>query len=50
MELGDYLSDLRSKFDKADYHCTIGNGADGAILFCQDPAGNRWGLRGNLID
>ena len=26
------------------------DGPNGPVLFCQDPAGNRWELRGNLAD
>jgi hypothetical protein len=50
IELGDDLNDLRSKFEKSDYVYTTYNGPEGPVLFCQDPAGNRWELRGNLVD
>jgi hypothetical protein len=50
IELGSYLSDVRSKFNKSDYEYTTSNFADRSILFCQDPAGNRWELRGKLAD
>jgi catechol 2,3-dioxygenase-like lactoylglutathione lyase family enzyme len=50
IELGDSLNDLKSKFDTSDYEYTTYHGPDGPVLFCQDPAGNRWELRGKLVD
>jgi len=46
VELGDYLTTLESKFDEASYEYTAFEGRNGRVLFCQDPAGNRWELRG----
>jgi catechol 2,3-dioxygenase-like lactoylglutathione lyase family enzyme len=50
IELGDELSILKDKFDAAGYEYKAFDGPNGRLLFCQDPAGNRWELRGNLID
>jgi catechol 2,3-dioxygenase-like lactoylglutathione lyase family enzyme len=50
VDLGDSLNELRAKFDKSDYEYKTFDGGAGPTLFCQDPAGNRWELRGNLVD
>jgi hypothetical protein len=50
VDLGDDLNDLRSKFDRSEYDYHIYEGPNGGVLFCQDPAGNRWELRGNLVN
>jgi catechol 2,3-dioxygenase-like lactoylglutathione lyase family enzyme len=50
VDLGDDLTALRSKFDEAGYEYIDYTGPNGRILFCQDPAGNRWELRGTLVD
>jgi catechol 2,3-dioxygenase-like lactoylglutathione lyase family enzyme len=50
VDLGDGLHELRSKFDTSDYEYRTFDGPNGPTLFCQDPAGNRWELRGNLVD
>jgi hypothetical protein len=50
VDLGDALSELRAKFDKSDYAYKTFDAGAGTTLFCQDPAGNRWELRGNLVD
>jgi catechol 2,3-dioxygenase-like lactoylglutathione lyase family enzyme len=43
---GDDLAQLEAAFDRAGYpYAPIGDGA-GRVLFCQDPSGNRWELRG----
>jgi len=46
VELGDELTSLEDKFDRADYQYTGLDGPDRRTVFCQDPAGNRWELRG----
>jgi hypothetical protein len=48
LELGDDLAALKAKFDEAGYAYKEFDGPNGRLLFCQDPAGNRWELRGNL--
>jgi catechol 2,3-dioxygenase-like lactoylglutathione lyase family enzyme len=50
VEFGDSLAELRAKFDKTAYEYSASSGPNGAVLFCQDPAGNRWELRGTLAD
>jgi hypothetical protein len=50
VDLGDSLGELRAKFDKSAYEYSASSGPNGVILFCQDPAGNRWELRGTLAD
>jgi catechol 2,3-dioxygenase-like lactoylglutathione lyase family enzyme len=50
VELGDDLSALRGRFDDAGYAYKVFDGPNGRLMFCLDPAGNRWELRGNLAD
>jgi hypothetical protein len=50
VQLGDYLTTLKKKFDDAGYAYRVFEGAEGRTLFCSDPAGNRWELRGVLAD
>jgi catechol 2,3-dioxygenase-like lactoylglutathione lyase family enzyme len=46
VELGDDLATLERKFDETGYQYQAADGADRRTVFCQDPAGNRWELRG----
>ncbi len=46
LELGDELVALERGFDRAGYDYKCADGGDGRIVFCRDPAGNRWELRG----
>jgi catechol 2,3-dioxygenase-like lactoylglutathione lyase family enzyme len=46
VELGEGLATLEGKFDRAGYEYTGFDSPDRRTLFCQDPAGNRWELRG----
>jgi catechol 2,3-dioxygenase-like lactoylglutathione lyase family enzyme len=50
VDLGDGLNVLRSKFEKSAYEYTTYDGPNGPVLFCRDPAGNRWELRGTLVN
>jgi catechol 2,3-dioxygenase-like lactoylglutathione lyase family enzyme len=45
-EFGDDLADLERRLDKAGVDYTVNVNDMGRILICQDPAGNRWELRG----
>ena len=46
VELGDALGALERVFDEAGYAYTPLDGQDMRVVFCEDPAGNRWELRG----
>jgi catechol 2,3-dioxygenase-like lactoylglutathione lyase family enzyme len=48
VELGDQLGALERKFDQVGYQYETADRADRRTVFCQDPAGNRWELRGTL--
>jgi catechol 2,3-dioxygenase-like lactoylglutathione lyase family enzyme len=50
LELGEYVAVLKDKFDSAGYEYIDYDGPAGRLLFCQDPAGNRWELRGAFPD
>ncbi len=50
VDFGDSLGELRSKFDESNYEYSTSVGPNGAVMFCQDPAGNRWELRGTFAD
>ena len=50
VELGGDLSALERKFDETGYTYQAADGADRRTVFCQDPAGNRWELRGSRAD
>ena len=39
---------LERKFEQAGYQYTGADGEDRRTVLCQDPAGNRWELRGTL--
>jgi hypothetical protein len=49
IELGDGLALLERTFEGAGYQYTAMDGEERRIVFCQDPAGNRWELRGQAI-
>jgi len=46
VELGEQLSALEQLFDQVGYAYTSFDSQDMRIVFCEDPAGNRWELRG----
>ena len=46
VELGDQLGALEHLFDQAGYAYTPLDSQDMRVVFCEDPAGNRWELRG----
>jgi len=46
VELGEQLSALEKVFDHVGYAYTSFDSQDMRIVFCEDPAGNRWELRG----
>jgi hypothetical protein len=49
VELGDDLATLEGKFHQAGYQYTAVDGEDRRTVLCQDPAGNRWELRGRRL-
>ncbi len=48
VELGDGLADLEQRLEKIGYPFTARDTMDLRVVFCQDPAGNRWELRGTV--
>jgi catechol 2,3-dioxygenase-like lactoylglutathione lyase family enzyme len=46
VELGDNLSTLEDKFEEAGYKYEARDRGTERTVICQDPAGNRWELRG----
>jgi catechol 2,3-dioxygenase-like lactoylglutathione lyase family enzyme len=46
IEVGDELAGLERAFDEAGYQYKQFDSQGLRILFCEDPAGNRWELRG----
>jgi catechol 2,3-dioxygenase-like lactoylglutathione lyase family enzyme len=48
VELGEDLAALEHRLDEMGYDYTAADGADRRTVFCKDPAGNRWELRGAL--
>ncbi len=46
VEVGDDLPALVAKLDQAGVEHAAFDSADLHVVFCQDPAGNRWELRG----
>jgi catechol 2,3-dioxygenase-like lactoylglutathione lyase family enzyme len=46
VEVGDGLPDLEDKLTLAHIECKSFEGNGLRIVFCEDPAGNRWELRG----
>lgn len=45
LELGADLEAVAERLDAAGYDVSRFEGADVRVVFCQDPAGNRWELR-----
>jgi catechol 2,3-dioxygenase-like lactoylglutathione lyase family enzyme len=50
VELGEDLGALELLFDQAGYAYTSFDSQGMRIVFCEDPAGNRWELRGPPLD
>ncbi len=48
VEFGDELGGLRRRLEQAGQEYSVFDGDDARIVFCADPAGNRWELRGSL--
>jgi hypothetical protein len=48
LELGDSLGALERTFDDVGLPYSAADGKSLRVVFCQDPAGNRWELRGTL--
>jgi hypothetical protein len=48
VEVGEDLAVLERKLTEAGYDYRVTDGKDLRVVFCQDPAGNRWELRGPL--
>jgi len=48
IEMGDELAELERTFEQSGYEFTASNGIAHRTVFCCDPAGNRWELRGSL--
>jgi catechol 2,3-dioxygenase-like lactoylglutathione lyase family enzyme len=46
--LGDDLAEFEHRWGAEGYECSAMDNADQRIVFCRDPAGNRWELRGAL--
>ena len=46
VELGEELGPLEHALEQADYAYTPFDSQGMRIVFCEDPAGNRWELRG----
>jgi catechol 2,3-dioxygenase-like lactoylglutathione lyase family enzyme len=48
VQLGDDLADLEARLDANDYEYSVADFDMGfRMLFCTDPSGNRWELRGD---
>ena len=48
VEVGDDLRDLEDRLEHTGREYSTFDGNDMRVVFCTDPAGNRWELRGNL--
>lgn len=46
VEVGDELPSFVARLEQADIEHTAFDGVGLHVVFCQDPAGNRWELRG----
>jgi catechol 2,3-dioxygenase-like lactoylglutathione lyase family enzyme len=46
VELGDQLASVEESFDREEYGYTHFDSQGLRVVLCQDPAGNRWELRG----
>ncbi len=47
VELGGELDELEDRLKRASHEYSTFDGNDMRVLFCADPAGNRWELRGS---
>lgn len=47
IEIGGELEELRGRLKRAGQEYSIFDGSDVQVVFCTDPAGNRWELRGS---
>jgi len=45
--LGDELPTIEQRLSDGGYETRIGGDADLRVVFCRDPAGNQWELRGH---
>jgi len=50
VDFGTDLAAVRDRLTSAGYDFTRFDGVGPQVLFCKDPAGNRWELRGTLSD
>ncbi len=48
LEVGESLGALEAKLDAAGLEYSARDGERLRVVFCQDPAGNRWELRGTV--
>jgi catechol 2,3-dioxygenase-like lactoylglutathione lyase family enzyme len=48
VELGDELDELKGRLKRAGHEYSTFDGNEMQVVFCADPAGNRWELRGSL--
>jgi catechol 2,3-dioxygenase-like lactoylglutathione lyase family enzyme len=48
VEVGDGLPTLEAQLQAAQIECTALEAEGRRLVFCHDPAGNRWELRGYL--
>jgi hypothetical protein len=48
VEIGDELDELQGRLNNADQKYSTFDSEDMRVLFCTDPAGNRWEMRGSL--
>jgi catechol 2,3-dioxygenase-like lactoylglutathione lyase family enzyme len=49
VEVGNELDELQGRLQRAGREYAAFDGNDVRIVFCADPAGNRWELRGSLL-
>jgi catechol 2,3-dioxygenase-like lactoylglutathione lyase family enzyme len=49
VDVGHDLPALEARLQRKGVHCTALGDAGGRIVFCQDPAGNRWEIRGTPV-
>jgi catechol 2,3-dioxygenase-like lactoylglutathione lyase family enzyme len=49
IEVGDELTEVAQAFDQSGYPYKQFDSQGLRILFCEDPAGNRWELRGTVV-
>jgi hypothetical protein len=48
IDLGDELAETVRRFDQSGHEYTSSDRPDFRVLFCRDPAGNRWEIRGSI--